>query len=274
VGCGGYASYFPVKAAGAAGIPYALQEQNRVPGLATRWLAPGASTIFAAFEESRRFLSGAREIAITGNPIDPRLATMSRSEARGAWGLSGDDRVVLVTGGSGGARSINSSIAAAIRNDCANPTVTVLWQTGRHKVEWDGRVGAGWVLREFEFTDRMTEAFVAADIVIARSGALTISELAAAGRPAILVPFPHATDDHQTHNARVLVDAGGAVLVPDHELAGRSLLDEALVLVNDSDGLARMSNANRMLGKPEAADRIARAVISLAEVSNRGDNRP
>jgi len=274
VGCGGYASYFPVRAAGQAGIPYALQEQNRLPGLATRWLASEASAVFAAFEESRRHLAGARRLEITGNPIDPRLATMPRREARRAWGLPEDQRVILVTGGSGGARSINANVGAGLNADCDDGPVTVLWQTGRHKADWDGRVGSGWTLQQFEFTDSMTEAFVAADVVIARSGALTISELSAAGRPAVLVPFPHATDDHQTHNARVLVDAGAAILVPDRELPGRSLLAEAVGLLRDSGRRERMGNAARAMGKPDAADRIAAEVISLAEGAVRGDHTP
>lgn len=274
VGCGGYASYFPIKAAAQAKIPYALQEQNRNPGLATRWLAPRAAIVFTAFEESRQWLANTTRVEVTGNPVDPRLASLTRSDARRAWNLGDAERVILVTGGSGGARSINSSIAETLQSDCPEPPVTVLWQTGRNKVDWNGKTGAGWVLKEFEFTDAMTEAFVAADIIIARAGALTISEIAAAGKPALLVPFPHATDDHQTKNAHVLIRAGGAVTLRDDELTRRPPLLEALRLLSDADTLRLMGDANRAIGRPDAADRIARAVLSLATRRTPGDHAP
>ncbi|MBD3299200.1 MAG: undecaprenyldiphospho-muramoylpentapeptide beta-N-acetylglucosaminyltransferase [candidate division Zixibacteria bacterium] len=272
VGCGGYASYFPIRAARAQSIPYVLQEQNRIPGLATRWLSAGADTVFTAFEQTADALSKAKSISLVGNPIDPRLAQLGRDEARAAWTLNADERVVLVTGGSGGAQSINANIIKGLESITPDQPVTVLWQTGRHRVEWSGNAQSGWTVREFVFTDQMTEAFIAADLIIARAGALTISEIAAVGRPAILVPFPFATADHQTQNARVLVDAGGAELITDPDLADVSLLSRALEMLDDSDRLAAMGEGNRRLGKPNAADEIATYVIALAERSHRGDD--
>ncbi len=272
VGCGGYASYFPIRAARSRQIPYVLQEQNRLPGLVTRWLSSKAQTVFIAFEQTRPKLPKAKSIELVGNPVDPRLATMARNLARKNWGLSEAERVILVTGGSGGARSINQNVATALKKVCPKPPITVLWQTGRHSIDWDHTPAAGWVVRDFEFTDAMTEAFVAADVIIARAGALTISELAAVGRPAILVPFPFATADHQTHNARVLVEAGGAILYEDRQLPTVSLLDQAVGLLSDTSRLEAMSSANSALGRPDAADRIATHVISLAERTILGDN--
>ncbi len=272
VGCGGYASYFPIRAARAQSIPYVLQEQNRIPGLATRWLSGSADTVFTAFEQTARALPKAKNINLAGNPIDPRLAQLSRDEARAVWNLSLSERVILITGGSGGAQSINANIIKGLESITPEPPVTVLWQTGRHRVEWSGNAQPGWTVREFVFTDQMTEAFVAADVVIARAGALTISEIAAAGRPAILVPFPFATADHQTQNARVLVDAGGAELIRDSDLADVSLLSRALELLSDSEQLAVMDERNRQLGKPNAADEIAAYVLLLAQRSRREDH--
>ncbi|GAB4325796.1 MAG: undecaprenyldiphospho-muramoylpentapeptide beta-N-acetylglucosaminyltransferase [Candidatus Zixiibacteriota bacterium] len=270
VGCGGYASYFPIRAARAQSIPYVLQEQNRVPGLATRWLSAGAERVFTAFEQTAAALPKARSIELAGNPIDPRLAQLSRGEARAAWGLKESDRVILVTGGSGGARSINTNIVQGLETLTPGQPVTLLWQTGKNRVEWSGMPQSGWTVREFVFTDQMTEAFVAADVIIARAGALTISEIAAAGRPAILVPFPFATADHQTQNAKILVEAGGAQLIPDSTLSDVSLLSRALDLLENEGQLQAMATANRRLGRPEAADRIAAQVIELADRSPKG----
>lgn len=272
VGCGGYASYFPIRAARSRGIPYVLQEQNRLPGLATRWLSGAADTVFAAFEQTRDRLRTARPIAIVGNPVDPRLAMLTRTLARQQWKLTQDEKVILVTGGSGGARSINQNIAAGLHQPCPRPPVTVLWQTGRHRAEWNGQAASGWTVREFEFSDAMTEAFVAADVIVSRAGALTISEIAAAGRPAILVPFPFATGDHQTHNARVLVEAGGAVMYADDRLPNVFLLAEAITLLSDPARIEAMAQASRAVGHPDAADRIADYVISLAERGIRGEH--
>jgi len=272
VGCGGYASYFPIRAARSMKIPYVLQEQNRLPGLATRWLSKRAETVFIAFEQTRGHLPRARSIDLVGNPVDPRLATLTRSLARKQWGLTEVEKVIVVTGGSGGARSINQNTVSALKTPCARPPVTNLWQTGRQGVQWDRKPASGWVVRDFEFTDAMTEAFVAADLIIARAGALTISEIAAAGRPAILVPFPHATDDHQTHNARVLTEVSGAVMYDDSQLSVISLLDVAVDLLGDERRLTEMGSASRALGRPDAADQIASRVISLAERTSLGEH--
>ena len=262
IGCGGYASYFPVRACAKASVPYILQEQNRQPGLATRWLSDKADTVFIAFEESRPLLPKAGKIKLSGNPIDPRLATLTRSDARRAWNLADDVTVILVTGGSTGARSINNNIALSLSTPTDRP-IHLLWQTGAQGSGWDGKASSGWHVHCFAFTDKMTEAFVAADLIVARSGALTLSEICACGRPAILVPYPLATGDHQTQNAKVLVDAGGAIMIEDRMLDSELLLAQSHALLNDHEHLHRMAQANRKLGKPDAADRIAARVLEL-----------
>lgn len=264
VGCGGYASYFPIRACAKSNVPYILQEQNRQPGLATRWLSGSADTVFIAFEESRSLIPKARKIELSGNPIDPRLATLTKSEARRAWNLAEDATVILVTGGSTGSKSMNSNIVRSLKNAVDRP-IHLLWQTGAQGSGWDGKAASGWHVNCFAFTDKMTEAFVAADLIVARSGALTLSEICACGRPAILVPYPLATADHQTQNAKVLVDAGGAILVADRALEGELLLAQSLTLLNDQERLLQMAQANRKLGKPAAADHIAARVMELVK---------
>lgn len=265
VGCGGYASYFPIRACFKAGVPYVIQEQNRQPGLATRWLSSGADTVFIAFEESRTLISKARNIELSGNPIDPRLAAMTKSDARHAWNVPEDAAVVLVTGGSTGAKSINSNIARSLKSATERP-IHLLWQTGAQGSGWNGKAASGWQVHCFAFTDKMTEAFVAADLIVARSGALTLSEICACGRPAILIPYPLATADHQTQNARVLVNAGGAILIEDRSLEYDLLLAQSLSLLNDPERLQSMSQANKKIGKPDAADRIAVRVLEMVRV--------
>lgn len=265
VGCGGYASYFPIRACAKAQVPYVLQEQNRQPGLATRWLSGGSDTVFIAFEESRALIPKARRIELSGNPIDPRLATQTKSEARRAWNLAEDGAVILVTGGSTGSKSMNSNVVRSLKNAVDRP-IHLLWQTGAQGSGWDGKAASGWHVHCFAFTDKMTEAFVAADLIVARSGALTLSEICACGRPAILVPYPLATADHQTQNAKVLVDAGGAIHVADRALEGELLLAQSLTLLNDPSRLQLMAQANKKLGKPDAADRIAARVMELVKV--------
>ncbi|MEW5700794.1 MAG: UDP-N-acetylglucosamine--N-acetylmuramyl-(pentapeptide) pyrophosphoryl-undecaprenol N-acetylglucosamine transferase [Candidatus Zixiibacteriota bacterium] len=264
VGCGGYAAYFPIHACAAAGVPYVLQEQNRIPGLTTRWLAKRAEVTFTAFAESRDHLPKARHVEWVGNPIDPRLATLDQASARRTWGLEDEARVVLITGGSTGARAINRNVARGLSTPTPDGLIVVLWQTGAQGADWNGKAATGWTVRPFAFTDRMTEAFVAADLIISRAGALTVSEICAAGKPAVLIPYPLATADHQTHNARTLVEVGGAILIEDNRLGDVSLLELAGRLLADRDGLGRMSEANRSLARPQAADLIARRVIDLA----------
>ncbi|HEX9751658.1 MAG TPA: undecaprenyldiphospho-muramoylpentapeptide beta-N-acetylglucosaminyltransferase [candidate division Zixibacteria bacterium] len=263
VGCGGYASYFPIRACARRGVPYVLQEQNSYPGLATRWLAPGARCVFLAFPQSRGYLKSDVHIEPVGNPVDPRLSTMTREEARRAWNLDIHTRVILLTGGSGGARSMNANIAMGLSRVSPAVPTTLLWQSGRHADESGGNAHAGWTVRRFTFSDQMTEAMVASDLVIGRAGALTVSEIAAAGRPAILVPYPYATADHQMHNARVLSDAGAAIIIEDCELKCDSLLERALRLLDDSSRMQSMAQASRALGQPNAADRIADRILGI-----------
>jgi UDP-N-acetylglucosamine--N-acetylmuramyl-(pentapeptide) pyrophosphoryl-undecaprenol N-acetylglucosamine transferase len=263
VGCGGYAAYFPLRACRKAGIPYVIQEQNRLPGLATRWLSKKDVVTFTAFAETASHLPRAQAVEAVGNPVDPRLATIDRAAARRAWELSAEARVILVTGGSSGARSINRNVARGLRDATVGEPTTLLWQTGAQGVDWDGRAAAGWTVRAFPFTDLMTEAFVAADLIVARAGALTLSEICAAGRAAILVPYPFATADHQAANARVLVDAGAALAIGDSALDDKSLLAEANLLLSDRARVAKMESAARMSATPKAADQIAARIIAL-----------
>jgi UDP-N-acetylglucosamine--N-acetylmuramyl-(pentapeptide) pyrophosphoryl-undecaprenol N-acetylglucosamine transferase len=269
VGCGGYAAYFPIRACAALGIPCALQEQNRIPGLTTQWLSKRAAVTFTAFDETKTRLPQARRVEWVGNPVDPRLATLDRVAARHTWGLADDATVILVTGGSTGARAINRNVAQGLAVSSMHGPIVVLWQTGAQGADWNGKAASGWTVRPVAFTDRMTEAFVAADLIISRAGALTVSEICAAGKPAILIPYPLATADHQTHNARALVDGGGALLIEDHRLPEVSLLALAGELLANQDRLEPMSRANRSIARPEAADTIAQLVIELAQDKGR-----
>jgi len=253
VGLGGYASAPVLVAAGLAGIPLVIQEQNAFPGLANRCLAPFAAAVFTAFEAAGKKLRN-RKIINAGNPVRADFPL-------GVESVAGDTSAfaILVIGGSLGARSLNRTVPAALaRLKTAGIPVRVVHQTGSRdrdqvrQVYQDSGIQA--VVEEF-FAD-MGEQYAAADLVICRAGALTLAELALVGRPAILVPYPHAAHDHQQFNARVLAEKGAAVMIEDRNLDAENLAVVLTELYQDPDRRRRMARAAAGLGRPRAAARI------------------
>ncbi len=257
LGGGGYVAGPMVVAAASRRIPAALMEADAHLGLANRLAAPFARRVFLSFPVPGR--DGAK-YRITGRPIPARSRLGSRVEARLAFGLPDEGPVLLVFGGSQGARSLNELAVEAFGQ--AGPAVLHL--AGERDYEaLRGRVSRP-DYRLLAYTDEFGAALAAADLVLARAGA-SIFELAAAGKPAVLVPYPHATADHQTKNARYFERAGAAVLVPELELSRapeivRSLLD-------DPKRLTAMSEAMLGVARPDAAELIAEELIALAEAS-------
>lgn len=254
LGGGGYVAG-PVGAAAAlTGTPLVLAEADSHLGISNRLLAPRARRVCLAFPLEGR--SGDKYV-VTGRPV-PAPAT-DRAAARARFGLGPDDRVVLIFGGSLGARSINVAAVEAF----ADAPYRVLHAAGRR--DFDDLVprvpGANYDLHPY--IDRFGEALLAADLVVARSGG-SVFEIAAAGRAAVLVPYPHATADHQTSNARWMVDAGAAVLVPDAEVTPERLRSEVDAILGDPARLEAMSRASLSLARPDAAEAIAREVLAAA----------
>lgn len=266
VGTGGYAAGPVLLACRRRGVPVALQEQNAVPGLTTRLLAATAKQIHLGFPEAAAALRPGPETAVYayGNPIAPPRNDVGRATARDRLGVPRKRPVCFVMGGSQGARSVNEAVAAAI--DAGQlATVTLLWSTGARMWETFGRYHAPPHRLVRPFWDPVATAYAAADVVVARAGAMTVAELCAWGLPAILIPLPSAAADHQLHNARALERAGAAVCVIEGALTASSLAARVETMAASPDQLEAMGAAAAERGRPDAATRIAERLLTLVD---------
>jgi UDP-N-acetylglucosamine--N-acetylmuramyl-(pentapeptide) pyrophosphoryl-undecaprenol N-acetylglucosamine transferase len=266
IGVGGYAAGPTLWAASQQRIPILIQEQNSYAGLTNKFLAKKADKICVAYEGMEAFFPAGR-VVITGNPVRKNIEeTIGRkSEALDFFGLSPEKKTILVLGGSLGARTVNRSIWERLETLFA-AGVQLIWQTGRgyynearkhlqqHKV-----VSSFWCA---DFISRMDYAYAAADLVISRAGAGTISELCLQRKPVILVPSPNVAEDHQTKNALALVEKGAAILVSDKE-AEQSLVSKALEIVHDDARLLSLSNHITSLAQYHSAERIVDEVMRV-----------
>jgi UDP-N-acetylglucosamine--N-acetylmuramyl-(pentapeptide) pyrophosphoryl-undecaprenol N-acetylglucosamine transferase len=266
VGTGGYVCGPVVAAAQVFGRRTLLQEQNSLPGATTRMLASRADEVHIAFPGAEKYLRRRDNIHLTGNPTRDVLGNVSREDGARFFGIDPQRQTLLVFGGSRGAAAINAAIAPHAA-DLAAGGKQIIWQTGSEEFEALRREpGAG---REgvvmMPFIENMEYAYAACDLAVCRSGATSLAELARAGVPSVLVPYPHAAADHQTENARAMVEAGASVLVPD-PLAGKLLASAVTELLADGARLRAMAAAARRLGKPDAARELADAVERLARI--------
>ena len=260
LGVGGYSSGPVVLLAALRGIPTMVLEQNAVPGLTNRWLARVVRAAAVTYEGTRRFF-GERGF-VAGNPVRAEFFTPPVASARPSAGPR-----VLILGGSQGAHAINLAVVAAAPELARRlPGLELVHQTGERDLG-DVREGyrrAGVAARAESFLDPVADEMKAADLVICRAGATTLAELAASGRPAVLVPFPAATDDHQRQNARVLVDSGAAVMVEERDLTGERLARAAADLICDRPRLAAMGQTVRRFARPDAAAHIVARLLELS----------
>jgi UDP-N-acetylglucosamine--N-acetylmuramyl-(pentapeptide) pyrophosphoryl-undecaprenol N-acetylglucosamine transferase len=240
------------------GIPLIIHEQNSVPGLTNQWLSRVAGKVFEAFPGS---FPVERHADACGNPVRREIAALAPPAERMAR-RSGPARL-LVVGGSLGAKVLNETVAPAIAAMPAHSRPLIRHQAGERTLDTarTAYTKAGVEAEVTPFIADMAEAFGWADLVLCRAGALTVSELAAAGVGSVLVPYPHAVDDHQTGNARHLSDHGAARLLPQTELTPESLRGILTELLGDRDRLLAMAEAARERAAPEAAERIAAACI-------------
>lgn len=267
VGVGGYASAPTLNAAYSMGVPCLIQEQNSYAGVTNKSLAKKAKKICVAYDGMERFFPAER-IMKTGNPVRQALLenTSSKAEARQAMGLDTDKPTVLVIGGSLGARTVNDSIGAGIRK-FEDAGIQVVWQTGKYyaqECEKKAQGAGAKLVRPQAFISDMATAYRAADIVISRAGASSISELCLLGKASILVPSPNVAEDHQTKNARALSDRDAAVFVADKD-ARQELVDKAIELVLDPQRIASLEREVIKLALHDSAEIIAKEVIRLAE---------
>ena len=269
VGVGGYASGPTLDVAGKMGIPTLLQEQNSYAGVTNKLLAKNARRICVAYDGMERFFPADR-ILFTGNPVRQNLLhiTLTRQEAAQQMGLDPAKRTVLIVGGSLGARSMNESVLQQLELIRQQTDVQFVWQTGKYYSE-----AIAQQLKErtcppnlhvMDFISDMAVAYAAADLVVSRAGAGSISEFCLLGKPVILVPSPNVAEDHQTKNAMALVQKDAALYVPDAE-APDNLLPTAISTVKNSKKLHALSQNILRLARPNAASDIADEVIRLAE---------
>ncbi|MFF8987124.1 undecaprenyldiphospho-muramoylpentapeptide beta-N-acetylglucosaminyltransferase [Streptomyces globisporus] len=272
VGMGGYPSAPAIVGAKMAGLPSVIHESNAVPGRANQFAARLTEHLTVAFDGSRAHLSGGERARTVGMPIAASLAALDRpalhEEARRAFGIPEEARVVLFNGGSLGAARLTAAAVGLAARWRGRGDVHLLIKTGPAALAETRQkligTGAGPVAQAVPYLDRMDLAYAVADLVVCRAGSATIAELATTGVPAVLVPYPHAPGDHQTHNARVLSDAGAAYLVPDAEATADRLADIVGPLLADPARLAVMGRAADPGHHARAADLLADTVIRLA----------
>lgn len=268
VGVGGYASGPTLKVAGSMGIPTLLQEQNSYAGVTNKLLAKQAKKICVAYEGMERFFDK-EKIILTGNPVRQGLLrpTLGREEAVASFGLDPDKQTVLILGGSLGARTINQCLMNQL-DKVRTSGVQFIWQTGKIYIDEAraavARAGELPMLHVTDFISDMATAYSAADLIISRAGAGSISEFCLLRKPVILVPSPNVAEDHQTKNALALVNKNAALYVKDAE-ADSILLDKAIEAVGQPELLNNLSKNIAELAFTDSANVIAKEVIRLAE---------
>ncbi|MEZ3532321.1 MAG: undecaprenyldiphospho-muramoylpentapeptide beta-N-acetylglucosaminyltransferase [Muribaculaceae bacterium] len=263
IGVGGYASGPMLKAAQKAGVPTLIQEQNSYAGVTNKLLGGKADKICVAYDRMERFFP-ADKIVKTGNPIRKSLLDSSKTarQARESFGLAPERKTILVVGGSLGALTINESLEAGVKK-IVDDGIQLIWQTGKNFGNRGPLAAKGLKgVVVTPFISDMASAYRAADVVISRAGAGSISELQNLGKPAILVPSPNVAEDHQTHNARALSDRGAAILVTDAE-ARQILVDKAISLIKEPEAIEKMAKEISAMALPCSDAMIADEVVKI-----------
>jgi UDP-N-acetylglucosamine--N-acetylmuramyl-(pentapeptide) pyrophosphoryl-undecaprenol N-acetylglucosamine transferase len=285
VGLGGYASVPMAWAAASLRVPLVLLEQNAVPGRVTRWLAPRATLVCTAFDEAADYLKAAGPVRVTGNPIRAGFgrigsadgwhwpATVRKSANAGVRPLPAASRQLVILGGSGGSRTLNEQVPRALYKVEAELTGwRVVHQTGPR--DWQATTSLyrklGLEAIVVPFVDRIDRVLARSDLAISRSGGTTLAELAAAGLPAILLPWPKAAADHQRKNADVFAAAGAARIIDAREVTGRldnTIAQPLAALLRDAGRRQLMSEAMQTLARPNAAWHVAKMIAQTLEAS-------
>ncbi len=266
VGFGGYASAPVLWAAQRMGVPTVIQEQNSYAGVTNKILAKRTKRICTAYEGMERFFPQ-EKIVLTGNPLRGHFSKegVAKPDALAYYGFTAEMPVILVVGGSLGTRSLNEMMKAWLLRTGGTAPVQVIWQTGKYyerEMQDFLREHPAAHVWQGAFIERMDMAYAAADVVVSRSGAGTVSELCLVAKPVVFVPSPNVAEDHQTKNAQALASKGAAVLVPDSECRTQAM-ERALALAADRQALEAMSRNLEALARPDAAERIVDEIIGL-----------
>jgi UDP-N-acetylglucosamine--N-acetylmuramyl-(pentapeptide) pyrophosphoryl-undecaprenol N-acetylglucosamine transferase len=272
VGTGGYVSGPVVFMATLLNVPTLIQEQNSFPGVTTRLLSSRASEVHLTFSKSSQYLRRTDNIRLTGNPTRGPVGKITREAGRRFFNLNEGRSTLLIFGGSLGAHSINQAMTELLPR-FAKEGIQVIWQTGPDDYE-EARRHAALLsdVKIFEFIDRMEYAYGACDLAVCRAGATTLAELSVAAVPSVLIPYPRAAADHQTENARAVVEAGAGVLIKDAEVSER-LFDVVINLLKDHAKLREMAERAMSIGHPGATGNLATAILALAQERNGGTKR-
>jgi len=265
VGVGGYASAPALYVASQHKIPIILQEQNSLPGITNRIHAKNASAICIAYEENLKYFPEDKCI-LTGNPIRKEIinnSNISKNQALQTFNLNPNKKTLLITGGSLGALSLNNAVINNFKL-IQNANIQLIWQTGKKYFDSISQKfqSNDW-LKIYPFLNNIIHAYIAADLVIARAGAITISELSFLAKPTIFVPSPNVAEDHQTKNAQALVNRNAALMIPDSK-ASSELIPTAINLLQQPDKLNTLSQNIKKFSKPDAANQIANIILKYA----------
>ena len=267
VGTGGYAAGLVLAYAAVHRRAYVLQEQNSHPGLTMRAFSRWAREVYLGFPEAAALLPHGERTAMvdSGNPIEPPPSPRpDPAAARERWSFTANGRVLLIVGGSQGARAVNDVVAAWVRAGVPEGW-QVIWATGKGSFESYASLESERV-RVRPYLAPIAHAYAAADLALCRAGAMTTAELCAWGVPSVLVPLPTAAADHQTANARALAAAGASVFLPQSEFTPARITDTLAALAADPAHLARLAAAAAARGRPNAAETIARRILTLLDV--------
>jgi len=272
VGMGAYVSLPVVGAAVLRQIPTVIHEQNAIPGLVNRVLGRVATAIAISYPDMRDYFPSDKRVEFTGNPIREEILLSDKKEAARVFDLDLSRKVLLVFGGSRGAQKINEAVVEAYSLWRNNDGLQIIHATGkinyepvREAIERTKSPKDTLLYKAYSYLDNMETAYAAADLLVCRSGATTVAEITARGLPAILVPYPYATDNHQEKNARQVEKLGAARLILDRDMTGKSLYEAVEPLIASKEDLQQMADASKKFGRPNAADILANLVIEVAE---------
>jgi UDP-N-acetylglucosamine--N-acetylmuramyl-(pentapeptide) pyrophosphoryl-undecaprenol N-acetylglucosamine transferase len=280
VGTGGYVTVPAMLAACFLKVPTLIHEQNAVPGKANIMLSKYVKMVAVGYPQAAEKMRGKTNAVVTGNPIRPEILARSKAEGQRRLGLDPQRLTAVIFGGSLGARSINEAVFQARERLIKQEKVQIIHQTGASEFprvaeayKSLGIIPEGDVIRDHNITVvpylyDMPSALAAGDLVVCRSGAVSVAEVTALGLPAIFIPYPHAHSDEQTHNARAVVETGGAFMIPDTHLNGEVLADKLLELINHHELRHTMSVKSKQMGYIDAADRIRQLIEDLIGLSH------
>ncbi|KPJ59998.1 MAG: hypothetical protein AMJ46_08650 [Latescibacteria bacterium DG_63] len=271
LGTGGYVSGPVILVGALLKVPAVIQEQNSIPGLTNRLLSAFAKEVHLTFAESRRYFRRKDHLRLTGNPVRKEISTCDVDSALRKFGLDAERKTILILGGTRGAHSLNLAMIGALNRLSERKDLQFILQTGEQDYDWVRHSVAPFRRRVHvvPYFTSIGDAYCCSDLVVCRAGAMTVSEIAACGIPAVFVPYPHAVYGHQVQNARNLVDRGAAEMILDRELNADILAATITRLADDESKLKRMSVSARGFARFDTAEKIAKSLVKFGNGGRR-----